>query len=1051
MKGKFATLVPLYKELEDAFDLSQLPTSKELKDIKDILANAGIFSFFSKRWWAARRALFSLANSVKPDKKLLKSLLPKLVEYKRGLEEVDNINKEAEILGHLYQGIDTPLDRIITLREWYRSVRDEYGRGLDPRARFAEYLFSMDKDLAQSVMDLSKNGMADTVLKLLSSARGLQQRYVKSTHLKDELSSMLEGGSPVQNFLRTLLKPLKALLKIVSRQDIALLEMDDVTLHLERFQKALDEWRHSELITLMSPEFLPLTVAPGKYDQQALDVAKNWDSIVGVCQQSPAVLTALGRNSTAVDYNSLRSDCDAVAPLLSNERAAWSEFGDFGKVNETEWCEAGKGQLSQLVSRNQRALENPNWLNTWLDYIKVRRRLTNEGMDQVLAKLESNQIDSERLSDVVQMVVMHQLATEILNEEPYLAEFTGLEQAAIQERFREYDRKLLKLQRAKIAYRAARSNPPAGNASGKVSEYTETSLIKHESGKKTRHIAVRALVDRAGRAIQALKPCFMMSPMSTAQYIAPGSFEFDVVVMDEASQIRPEDALGAIARGKSLIVVGDPKQLPPTAFFSKVAGDDSDDDTVALEESESILESAMPMFKTRRLRWHYRSRHESLIAFSNTHFYNSDLVIFPSPYSSSPEFGIRYHFVKRGRFNRGKNAEEARAIAKSALDHMRNSPDESVGVVAMNAEQRTEIEMHIEQLIKDDPGYRQAYDKCSASEESLFVKNLENVQGDERDVIMISLTYGPAEVGGKVHQNFGPINKDVGWRRLNVLFTRSKKRMHIFSSMTSGDISITPTSKKGVHAFRSFLEYCETGHLYQASVTNRPPDSDFEIAVMDALRKHGYGCEPQLGVAGYYLDLAVRDPGDPGRFLMGIECDGATYHSAKSARDRDRLRQEILESLGWKIKRIWSTDWFKNPEAQLQPILNELAKLRSADPLEVDVTPADVSPIKQDVVDASEPVIELVETEESLPSDQPLTLKQRLIDFDTNTIRCEFPGTDVTKRLLRPAMLEALLHHLPTSKEEFASEIPGYLRNGTDVLEAKAYLDMVLEIVADYG
>ena len=218
--------------------------------------------------------------------------------------------------------------------------------------------------------------------------------------------------------------------------------------------------------------------------------------------------------------------------------------------------------------------------------------------------------------------------------------------------------------------------------------------------------------------------------------------------------------------------------------------------------------------------------------------------------------------------------------------------------------------------------------KKMKSFEPIFIKNLENVQGDERDVIVISMTYGPSQIAGKVFQRFGPINQSSGWRRLNVLFTRSKKRMHIISSMNSTDILTSDTSSKGVSALKEFLRYCETGFLHEEKQTGKAPDSDFEIAVMKALAKHGYECEPQLGVAGYFLDLAVKNPNNPGEYLLAVECDGATYHSAKSSRDRDRLRQQILESLGWRIHRIWSTDWFKNSQEQMQILLEKLSNLK---------------------------------------------------------------------------------------------------------------------------
>ena len=455
----------------------------------------------------------------------------------------------------------------------------------------------------------------------------------------------------------------------------------------------------------------------------------------------------------------------------------------------------------------------------------------------------------------------------------------------------------------------------------------------------------------------------------------------------------------------------------------------------------------MPMFTNRRLRWHYRSKHESLIAFSNKHFYDSDLVIFPSPFKASPEFGVKQHFVPRGRFAGGRNVEEAQEVVRVAANHIINNPHESLGIVAMNAAQRDEIEKQLDQLAKDSPELLKAYEINKSSEDPLFIKNLENVQGDERDIIYISMTYGPEQIGGRTMQRFGPINSDVGWRRLNVLFTRSKKRMHIFNSLSSGDILLSSTSSKGVQSLKAFLEYTETGHLHQTYTTGKASDSDFEVAVIQMLEKNGYECEPQLGTAGYFLDIAVRDPDKPGKFLMGIECDGATYHSARSARDRDHLRQEILESLGWKIRRIWSTDWFKHPQAQIQPILNELEKLRTPFLKGQKVVDDGIKDIDIELVD--EEINSKVENVVVI-STANITIRDRLLSFDRDVIRSEFPKTDESKRLLRDEMLNILLEHLPTSKAEFQEFVPSYLRTGTITYEAK-FLDNVLGIIADYA
>lgn len=449
------------------------------------------------------------------------------------------------------------------------------------------------------------------------------------------------------------------------------------------------------------------------------------------------------------------------------------------------------------------------------------------------------------------------------------------------------------------------------------------------------------------------------------------------------------------------------------------------------------------MFLARRLRWHYRSQHESLIAFSNHSFYNSDLVVFPSPHSDSPDYGVKFTRVTRGRFTAQCNIEEAQVISESVAEHLIHRSGESLGVVAMNAKQREQIERAIESLSKEQPKLQEAMENNSENDEPLFVKNLENVQGDERDVIFISCTYGPSEIGGRVMQRFGPINSATGWRRLNVLFTRSKKRMHIFSSMGAEDILVSERSSRGVKAFKEFLAYAETGYLHQPEHTGRLPDSDFEIAVSNSLRDAGFETEPQVGVAGFYIDLAVIDPGKPGRYLMGIECDGATYHSAKSARDRDRLRQSVLERLGWKIHRIWSTDWFKNPQAEILPLVQQLNQLKT----EIHQEAEDVSEaeILQDIVyehNKENQAIEPYLTEQ-------VDLKTKLEHFNCHVICEKLPKTSENKRLLRPAMMEALLEFLPETVWEFKELIPPFLREGTASSEGK-YIEQVLEIIREY-
>jgi superfamily I DNA and/or RNA helicase/very-short-patch-repair endonuclease len=443
-------------------------------------------------------------------------------------------------------------------------------------------------------------------------------------------------------------------------------------------------------------------------------------------------------------------------------------------------------------------------------------------------------------------------------------------------------------------------------------------------------------MQRSAKALVALKPCFMMGPLSVAQYLAPGQLRFDLVVMDEASQLKPEDAIGALARGGQMVVVGDPKQLPPTSFFQRVSvdaeDDGADDACTAIEEGESILDVASTLFQpARRLRWHYRSRHHSLIAFSNNEFYQGNLIIFPSAYHHDSSLGVKYHSIPDGVFENGRNPREAAVVVEAVLEHMRNHPDESLGVVTLNFEQRELVEELLDRRLRDDPAAIAYEENMAKGQESLFVKNLENVQGDERDVIFISTTYG-ADARGNQFQRFGPINGPSGHRRLNVLFTRSKKRTVVFSSLDPERIQTTANSPWGVRALKQYLIFARTGVLQQADDGGAQPTNDFERSIGAVLLEHGYDVVPQVGVAGFFIDLGVKHPAKAGAFLLGIECDGATYHSGRSARDRDRLRQEILENLGWKIHRIWSTDWFKNRNGEIKRMIRYIEGLLEDDP-----------------------------------------------------------------------------------------------------------------------
>lgn len=507
-----------------------------------------------------------------------------------------------------------------------------------------------------------------------------------------------------------------------------------------------------------------------------------------------------------------------------------------------------------------------------------------------------------------------------------IARFDGALHDETLRRFADRDRVALEYNQARLALAHWEGMPRhgEGTAAGQLG------TLRHEFSKRSRHKPIRRLMTEAGRAIQAVKPVFMMSPMSVAAYLPPGAVEFDLVVFDEASQVKPVDAFGALLRGHQAVVVGDSKQLPPTSFFDSVVGDGDEDEASETRDVESVLE----LFKARQapermLGWHYRSRHESLIAVSNREFYDGKLIVFPSPDAERADVGLVYRHLPDARYDRGgsrANRAEAREVAEAVMAHARRAPELTLLVATFSQAQQKEVRDQLELLRKQDPTLESFF--ADDALEPFEVKNLENVQGDERDVVFISVGYGRDQTGA-VSMNFGPLNRDGGERRLNVLVTRARRRCEVFTNLRADDLDLNRTNARGVTAFKRYLQYAETGVLEMDEPTGRESDSPFEDAVADALRAAGHRVVHQVGVGGFRIDLAVVDPERPGRYLLGIECDGATYHSARTARDRDRIRQTVLEGLGWQIHRVWSTDWFRDPTTQLKRVVAAIEQAKA--------------------------------------------------------------------------------------------------------------------------
>lgn len=600
-----------------------------------------------------------------------------------------------------------------------------------------------------------------------------------------------------------------------------------------------------------------------------------------------------------------------------------------GLGNATHSDVALETLLRRLLGFSASAGLLSQWCTWWILSGEERRH----GLDPLIDRMADGRVLPARAVHLFEYVAHEPLARQAFELHRELAIFDGRSHEQLLAEFQQLDRQRLELARREVLASHSRMRPSG------TREVGEIGILASEWNKQRRHKPLRQLVKAAGSAMQAIKPVWMMSPMSLAQFVEPGTVSFDLVLMDEASQVRPVEALGAVARAEQLVVVGDELQLPPTSFFDRVSvGDEepiNEEDTAAVADFESILGlCAAQGIPDRMLRWHYRSQHESLIAVSNLEFYRRLFIV---PTANADDLGLRFHKVD-GLYDRGRTATnriEAQHVARAVIAHAQKyaSPERfprgmSLGVGAFSVTQRDAILDELELLWRQHPDLSPFFDRNVA--EPFFVKNLESIQGDERDVIFISIGYGPDE-HGVITGGFGPLTRAGGERRLNVLISRARRRCEVFSSLTAADIDLGRTQSFGVKVLKTFLQYAETGHQDRADIGKRAPDSDFEEDVAGALAAAGYLVEHQVGVAGFFVDLAIKDPEHNGRYILGIECDGAAYHSSRSARDRDRLREQVLRARHWRIHRIWGTDWYKRRKEELQRVIAAIERARTLD------------------------------------------------------------------------------------------------------------------------
>lgn len=659
------------------------------------------------------------------------------------------------------------------------------------------------------------------------------------------------------------------------------------------------------------------------------DRQTDWDNILMLLRQTETVVQ--------MDmYEELKPIVNAETSRKKELRFIADEVSKLlGKTSDHfEWISAQFApdsfsqtmKLTEIYSRTQKCLAAMHILSGWIDYQEAKDDCCVNGLEDFIARIEAARYHSE-IERIFLKGFYHMWLGAVCDKSASVRRFRRNTHDERIKKFIELDDLQLLIAQMRIREKLI-ENLPSNHQLLKATD--EVAILKKELSKKRNIMPLRKLFKQIPNLLLKLKPCLMMSPLSVSYFLETEAYHFDLVIFDEASQIFPEDAIGAIFRGSQVIIAGDSKQLPPTNFFAATTNNFDGDYDISGEEdfsevvSDSILEESASVLPNRTLLWHYRSKHENLIAFSNREIYKNNMITFPNSVAKVPDMGVEYIHVENGYYEGGGkncNIREAQKCVMLVLAHIRRHPDRSLGIITFSEKQQTAIENAIIDFRERFPKYEWFFDE--SKDEPFFVKNLENVQGDERDTIIFSICYAKDRMG-KMYMRFGPLGHEGGERRLNVAITRAKCNVKLVGSILPSDIDLSRTNSEGVRMLRSYIEFALQGASALKPVENNgsfESKDDFCGVIVDFLRKHGYSVETEIGCSDYKIDIAVVNPDVEGEYVAGIECDGLSYVHAKTARDRDHLRRIILQNMGWNLYRVWSTEWMRNPAAEGEALL----------------------------------------------------------------------------------------------------------------------------------
>lgn len=877
------------------------------------------------------------------------SSIKSIREKEREFQNLESLSKV--LLGNELNGENTDFSKVKSCLLSFKTIMEYFK--FDVSNSFKELVLSganEDKfsEYITKIQDLLKSAEISNGYSMLKDSSNLDITQVvdRLVLLKDNITGLIDEYRTITT---------------LSKEELSFDTIDDSVLKLCTIQKIKNELKENEVELKETFRFL---FDGTETDWEEIKVSLEWTAkfrpYIKIFNLNESFINKM------ISLECKKEITELVASIEHLKLASVNDFEWFNALYEKDH-QLWELSISNVINMLKRCISNLHGLEEWIDFKNTRRDCCTNGLGNVVDTILSDKIPPEYVIDSFKKRFYKLWLDSIIPNYPNISAFRRKSHDDMIERFKELDKKQMNIAKLRVKEGLLSKLPDTNKMTSAVDE---VGILKRELAKQRKIMPIRKLFAKIPTLLPTLKPCLMMSPLSVSLFLESELYNFDLVIFDEASQVCTENAIGAIIRSKQIIVAGDNKQLPPTSFFNATTNDgdydvDSEED---FEEGdyESILDEMLTSFPERSLKWHYRSKNEELITFSNVKIYNHSLITFPSSAENIPNNGVEYAYVEDGVYDRGakkNNVNEAKKVAEMVFEHFKNSSNRSIGVIAFSGSQQQAIDEEVTKLRLTNPMFESFFNEDK--EEPFFIKNLENVQGDERDTIIFSIGYAK-DSRGVMYMNFGPLSRNGGYRRLNVAITRAKYNIKLVGSIRPTDIK-SDVNAEGVKMLRSYIEFAIKG---KAALENElsydkfvDVDSPFEEAVYDFLVSRGYKVSTQVGCSGYRIDMAVKHPTLDGRFVIGVECDGATYHSSRTARERDRLRQSVLEDMGWKFHRIWSTDWIKDPitEGELLVHVVERAIATYVDNFE------NITTVQNDV--AENPVEAYYETQENVISE----------------------------------------------------------------------------------